>query len=187
MSGSTSSGAQPARRGKCSNGPLVNWASHNRNFTSKAVMCVCMSVTRMYLPCSFTLRAFRCVVMSASRAGERAIAGRRTDQHREDSSDKERWRSPSAGCTYGTSWLFDSASELRKSKANCRTARRPRQPVPGTGSDSSSGRGWSWRHSPQQTWCHRGWQTWRTEPYLISDRRNLQSVCRGSMMPVRLT
>ena len=31
-------------------------------------MCACMSVTRMSLPCSFTLRAFRCVVMSVSRA-----------------------------------------------------------------------------------------------------------------------
>ena len=59
---------QAARRGKFSNWPLANCTSHNRNFTSKAVMCACMSVAKMSLPCSFTLRAFRCVVMSVSRA-----------------------------------------------------------------------------------------------------------------------
>ena len=75
--------------------------------------------------------------------GERAIAGRRTDQRREDSFDEERWRSPSADHTHATAWLLDSASELCKSKANRRTARRPDQPVPGTGVDSSCGRGWS--------------------------------------------
>ena len=63
--------------------------------------------------------------MSVSRArlGERAIAGRTTDQRRETSSDEERWRSPSAGHTHGASWLLESASKLRKSKANRRTAR----------------------------------------------------------------
>ena len=68
LSGSTSSGTQAARRGKLSNWPLANCASHNRSFTSKTVMCACMAVTRMYLPCSFTIRAFRCVVISVSRA-----------------------------------------------------------------------------------------------------------------------
>ena len=51
--------------------------------------------------------------------------------------DEERWRSPSAGRTHGTTWLLDSASELLKS------TRRPRQRVPGPGGDSSCGRGWS--------------------------------------------
>ena len=32
-------------------------------FTSKAVMCAWMSVTRMSLPCNFTLRGFRSVVI----------------------------------------------------------------------------------------------------------------------------
>ena len=36
-----------ARRGKCSNWPLANCASQNRSFTSKAVMCACMSITRV--------------------------------------------------------------------------------------------------------------------------------------------
>ena len=47
VSGSTSSGTQAARRGKCYDWPLANCASHNRSFTSKADMCACMSVTRM--------------------------------------------------------------------------------------------------------------------------------------------
>ena len=44
--------------------------------------------------------------------GERAITGRRTDQRREDSSDEERWRSPSAGHAHETARPLDSASEL---------------------------------------------------------------------------
>ena len=37
-------------------------------------------------------------------------------------------RSHSTGRTGGTAWFLDSASEQRKSKANRRTAHRPRQP-----------------------------------------------------------
>ena len=109
VSGSPSSGTQAARRGKCSSWPLTNCASHNGSFILKAVTCVGMSVTRMFLPCSLTLRAFRCVVMSVRRA-------RRAS--RDDSSDDEGWRCSSAGRTHGTTWLLDSASDLRKSKAN---------------------------------------------------------------------
>ena len=70
--------------------------------------------------------------MSVSRSRRASHRGSRTDQRKEDSSDEERWRPPSAGRTHGKSWLLDSASEPRKSKANRRTARRPRQPVPGS-------------------------------------------------------
>ena len=73
--------------------------------------------------------------MSVSRASERAIAGRRTDQRSEDSSDEERWRSPCAGRTHGTAWLVDSACELGQSKPNRSTARRPRQVVQAAGED----------------------------------------------------
>lgn len=61
MSRSTSSSAQASRRGKLA---TANRALHKRSFTSKAVMCECMSVTKMSLPSSFTLRAFMCSVMS---------------------------------------------------------------------------------------------------------------------------
>ena len=57
VSGSTSSGTQSARRGECSDRPLANCASHNRRFTSKAVMCACMSVTRMSMPCRVQVRS----------------------------------------------------------------------------------------------------------------------------------
>ena len=57
VSGSTSSGTHAARRGECSDRPLANCASHNRRFTSKAVMCACMSVTRMSMPCRVQVRS----------------------------------------------------------------------------------------------------------------------------------
>ena len=57
---------------------------------------------------------------------------------------QQRWPSPSAGRTHREARLLDSANELCcKSKANRRTADRPRQPVPETGGDLNCGRGWS--------------------------------------------
>ena len=65
VSGFTSSGTQAA----------TSCTSHNRSFTSKAVMGACLSVTRMSLPCSFTLRAFGCVMMSVSGARRASHSG----------------------------------------------------------------------------------------------------------------
>ena len=126
---SAASGLTPAKLLPQRLSVLANCAYHNRSFTSKAAMCACIPVTIMSLPCCFTLGAFRCIVMSVSRARRASHRGSITDQRGKDSSDDERWRSPSASRTHGTAWLLGSASELRKSKANRRTAR---QPVPGT-------------------------------------------------------
>ena len=75
-----------------------------------------MYVTRMILPCSFTLRSFRCVVISVSRARRTSIADWKNYRHCGGSFDGGRWRS-AAGLTRRTAWLHDSTTGPQRSKA----------------------------------------------------------------------
>ena len=79
--------------------------------------------------------------------GERAIAGRRTDQRREDSSDEERWRSPFAGHTH-TGQHRSSTQPANFAKVKQIAVLHVdlvNYIVPGSGGESSCGRGWSTR------------------------------------------
>ena len=92
--------------------------------------CMSASVTRISLQLQVECVQVHidvCLQTPASGLDELANAGRRTDQRRDDSSDEESGDLiHCAGRTCGTAWLLDSASELRKNKANRRSARQPR-------------------------------------------------------------